>query len=234
MKVDWTSFKKHYTRPEKGLFPVGSRVYIGRQGKGKTLSMSKYVFDLQKQFPKMKVFSNVLLHDIDYMFLENPEHVSYALAYQNGKHGVLVLLDEAHLYFHTKQGMPLDVLTAISQQRKDRRRIVFSSQIWNELDISLRKQVNEVVDCRNIGRFQLNTVYDGATIVLDKTDYSYRMDKIYRELYKHNDEYYSRYDTYQKIVTNENYDRSPATTLAVALREPQKRGILQRRKGGKT
>lgn len=217
MKVDWNSFRKHYTRPEKGLFPVGSRVYIGRQGKGKTLSVVAYVFSIKKNYPKVKIFSNVILYGIDYMRLETDKDVEFALSYRNGKDGVLVVLDEAHLFFNTKTGIPIDVLTAISQQRKDRRRIVFTSQIWNELDISIRKQVMEVVDCKNFGRLQFNTIYDGSTVRLDKSDYSYIMDKMYREVYKHNDEYYRRYDTYQKIITNKEYDRQYVASATPAL-----------------
>ena len=74
-------------------------------------------------------------------FKTSEELLVFALAERRGAKGVLILLDEAHLYFHKSKGMPLDVLTAISQQRKDRRKLVFSSQIWEELDISLRKQV---------------------------------------------------------------------------------------------
>lgn len=217
MRIDWHSFRKHYTRPEKGLFPVGSRVYIGRQGKGKTLSMTAYVYELKKEFPKMQIFSNVLLFGIEYHHLKEHEDVELALSYQNGKDGVLVVLDEAHLYFNSKQGIPVDVLTAISQQRKDRRRIVFSSQIWNELDISIRKQVQDVVVCRNFGRFQYNQIMDGESIRLDKNDYSYEMDKRYSEIYKHNDEYYSRYDTYQKIITNKDYSRVPVNNTIVTI-----------------
>lgn len=214
MRVDWKSFKKHYTKPKNNLFPVGSRVYIGRQGKGKTLSMVDYTHRLIKQYPKMRVFSNVILYDVEYKFLVDDEDVSLALGYQNGSDGVLVLLDEAHLMFNSKNGIPIDVLSAISQQRKDRRRIVFSSQIWNELDISVRKQVQEVVQCRNIGNIQINTIFDGESITIDKSDYSYKMDKIAREMYKHNDEYYKRYDTYQKIRRNSEYSRIPSSAIA--------------------
>lgn len=217
MRIDWKSVAKHYTRPEKGLFPVGSRVYIGRQGRGKTLSMVKYVYDLKQEFPKMQIFSNVILFGIEYHHMKEDIDVELALSYQNGKDGVLVVLDEAHLYFNSKQGIPVDVLTAISQQRKDRRRIVFSSQIWNELDISVRKQVQDVVICRNLGRFQFNKIMDGESIRLDKSDYSYEMDKRYSELYKHNDEYYNRYDTYQKIITNKDYSRLPVNNVVVPV-----------------
>jgi len=223
MIIDWKSFIKHYTRPEKGLFPVGSRVYIGRQGKGKTLSMVKYVYDLKQEYPSCAIFSNVKLNNINYVFLENDQRVSQALEFQNGKNGVLVVLDEAHLMFNSKTGIPIDVLTSISQQRKDRRRIVFSSQIWNELDISIRKQVQEVVSCRNIGRIQVNTVYDGESIRLDKSDYTYQMDKIRTEVFKHNDVYYSRYDTYQKILRNYEYNRQSNQNVNFIVNQQKRR-----------
>lgn len=222
MRIDYQSLIKSYTRPKKGLFPVGSRVYIGRQGKGKTLSMVKYIHDLKTAYPEMQIFSNVILYGLEYHHLHEPHDVELALAYQNADKGVLVVLDEAHLYFNSKQGIPVDVLTAISQQRKDRRRIVFSSQIWNELDISIRKQVQDVVICRNFGRFQFNKIMDGESIRLDKSDYSYEMDKRYSELYKHNDEYYSRYDTYQKIITNSDYSRTPVNNQIIPV--PNKKG----------
>lgn len=104
----------------------------------------------------------------------------FALAERRGAKGVLILLDEAHLYFHKSKGMPLDVLTAISQQRKDRRKLVFSSQIWEELDISLRKQVKEIVGCRTafFGLLEINTVSDGETLTYDKMAGAYVAKKI--------------------------------------------------------
>lgn len=120
------------------------------------------------------------------------------------------MLDEAHLYFGRKDGIPLDLLTCISQQRKDRRRLVFSSQIWEELDLSLRKQVKEIVHCRCIfGKIQVNTVSDGETLHYDKQTSSFVANKLYTEIFKHNNDYYKRYDTFQKIVTNEEYTSLP-------------------------
>ena len=182
MKIDWRSFRRKYTRPKKGLFPVGSRVYKGFQGSGKTLSMVKYALDIHKKFPDAYIFSNIHIKGIDekhYCYIENDAILKYALEVQRGERGVLVLLDEAHLYFNKKSGISLDVLTAISQQRKDRRRLVFSSQIWEELDISLRKQVKEIVSCRNImGLIQVNTISDGETLTYDKLQGEYVAKKI--------------------------------------------------------
>lgn len=123
------------------------------------------------------------------------------------------MLDEAHLYFGRKDGIPLDLLTCISQQRKDRRRLIFSSQIWEELDLSLRKQVKEIVHCRCIfKKIQVNTVSDGETLHYDKQLSRFCADKKYTEIFKHNQEYYTRYDTYQKIITNEEYQALPTVS----------------------
>lgn len=217
MKIDWLSFGKKYVR-QKGLqFPTGTRVYTGFQGSGKTLSMVNYAFLMKKQFPKCVIFSNVKLVGIKYFPISESSDLKVAMSFKNGSKGVLILLDEAHLYFGKKDGIPLDVLTCISQQRKDKRRLVFSSQIWEELDISLRKQVKEVVSCRNILSFlQINRISDGETLHYDKLQGSYVADKKYTEIFKHNREYYARYDTFQKIISNSEYE-TPATLKPVFI-----------------
>lgn len=219
MKIYWKTFSKKWVPPKKGQFPTGSRVYKGFQGSGKTLSMVKYAIDLSKAYPNCEVFSNFIIKGIEnFNYIENDEDLKYALGLRNGTDGVLVLLDEAHLYFGKKSGISLDVLTAISQQRKDRRRIVFSSQIWEELDISLRKQVKEIVNCRCIGgMIQVNTISDGETLSYDKLTGEYVARKIRTEIFKHNIELYNSYDTLQKIITNEEYSRLPVGQTIVTL-----------------
>jgi hypothetical protein len=212
MKIDWKSFKIKKTREKGKKFPTGSRVYKGFQGSGKTLSMVKYAFDIKTEFPDCKIYSNIQLYGIPYVYIEKNADgdavLRHALAERRGKDGVLVLLDEAHLYFHKKEGIPLDVLTAISQQRKDRRKLVFSSQIWEELDVSLRKQVKEVIDCKTLfGFLEINTLRDGETISYNKQQGCWEANKIRTEIYKLNDLYFHRYDTYQKIIKNSEYER---------------------------
>lgn len=208
MKIDFKSFFKHRTPDEKG-FPTGSRVYYGHQGNGKTLSMVRYVEQIKKQFPDCKVFSNVILKYIpDFVQIKTPADLSHALSVGNGRAGVLVCLDEAHLFFNnTRGGISLDVLTAISQQRKDRRHIVFTTQIWEEMDISLRKQVPEIIKCRRLLNMIILTYYNGFTMKYNKQENEFIADKEYTEIFKLNDRLYSAYDTYQKIITNNEYSR---------------------------
>ena len=208
MRIYWDTFSKKWKRPPRGQFPTGTRVYKGFQGSGKSLSLAKYVFDIKKAFPDCKIYSNMIFHNLDYVYIENDEILRKALSERNGSAGVLIVLDEAHLYFNKKTGIPLDVLTAISQQRKDRKRLVFTSQIWEELDISLRKQVKEIVSCScYFGFLQVNTISDGETLAYDKLNSCYVAKKIRTEIFKHSLELYNSYDTYQKIISTDNYHR---------------------------
>lgn len=210
MKIYWDTFVKKYVRPPKNQFPTGTRVYKGFQGSGKTLSMVKYAFDVQKIYPNCIVVSNIKIKGLkNYIYIENDNILQTALAYSSGERGMLILLDEAHLYFNKKTGISLDVLTAISQQRKDRKRLVFSSQIWEELDISLRKQVKEIVSCRCIaGKIQINSISDGETLSYDKLAGEYVAKHIRTEVFKHYKSLYDSYDTRQKIINNSDYNRT--------------------------
>lgn len=215
LNINWDSFKKKYKRPLKGQFPTGTRVYKGFQGSGKSLSMLNDILQCRKMFPKAIIFSNLKIKDLDYHFIKDTNEFRQAMRVTNGADGVLIAIDEAHLFFNKKDGIPLDVLTCISQQRKDRRKILFTTQIWEELDVSLRKQVKEVVSCRKVGRFQVNNVIDGESVKFDKLLGTWTGKTIEWNIYKHNEELYNKYDTFQKIVTNEEYMRPSNTFIAI-------------------
>lgn len=232
MKIDYKSFTKKYIRPKKNLFPTGTMVFKGFQGSGKTLSAVHYLFSLKQEFPDCLIYSNVIIKGIeDFELIQNDKDLDEALQTSNGDKGIVIFLDEAHLFFNKKTGISLDVLTAISQQRKDRRRLIFTSQIWEELDVSLRKQVKEVVNCRCIlGKIQVNTISDGESISYDKLKGTWIAKKLRTEVFKHNQQLYDSYDTYQKIIRNEDYHRdfSPPPTI-ISNSVPTRRRVLSRR-----
>lgn len=216
--VDWKSLKKKRTPEPRGQFPTGTRAYKGWQGRGKTLSMTEYVFRLQEKFPKCIVFSNVKMEGLkNFHYTKTDEEVKEGLRYNNGTDGVINVIDECHLFCNKKTGISLDFLTQISQQRKERRKIVISSQIWEDLDVSLRKQVPEIVTCKNLLGLQINKISNGEGLHYNKTSGQYEAPTTGYEIYKRNDEYYKRYDTFQKIETNATYHRelTPNTTLSV-------------------
>ena len=110
MRIYWKTFAKKRSRQPRNQFPTGSRVYCGFQGSGKTLSMVDYAFRVKQAFPKSKLFSNIYLKGIEYIHFSSSHDLKHVLNVRNGSNGVLVLIDEAHLFFNRKDGISLDVL----------------------------------------------------------------------------------------------------------------------------
>lgn len=205
MKIDFESFRHKSPKAFTG-FPTGTRVYKGFQGSGKTLSMVHYALKILKDYPDCICYSNIIInHPRVNLFFTNDE-LENILNMTVGDKGLLLLLDEAHLFFNKKRGISLDFLAAISQQRKNRFHIVMSSQIWEELDISLRKQVKTIVNCHSLLRtIIVNDVSDGETLTYDKLEGAYVAKKLYTYVFHMTKRETSLYDTYQRIARNDEY-----------------------------
>lgn len=226
MIIDYYSFAQKYKRPAKNQFPVGMIVYKGFQGSGKSLSETKDAFEIKKSFPNCVVFSNMILYGIAYRFIASVADLKTALEYKNGSSGVLIVLDEAQSIFNKKNGVPLEVMAQFCQNRKNRRLILMTTQIWEDLDVMLRKQIKTIVNCRCLfGKIQINTYHNGEQLSYDKVSGEYVAPKRFTKIFKHNQKYYDRYDTFEVIQTNETYDRnltagrsSPPPAVNVALK----------------
>lgn len=136
--------------PEK--MPVdGIICFCGEQGSGKTLSAVRYVYNICKQYPKIQVVSNMALTwDLDnsvipYTGAEDMLHID------NGKYGVIFLLDEMHIEFNSleSKGMDAHIFELVSQQRKARKHIVGTSQVFGRLAKPFREQFKYAVCCDN-------------------------------------------------------------------------------------
>jgi len=89
------------------------------------------------------------------------------LKYENGYEGVLFFIDEIHLEFNSleSKNIPIEVMIEVSQQRKQRKHIVGTSQQFLRLAKPLREQVKNLVICRKMfGCLQNNILVDGSTI----------------------------------------------------------------------
>lgn len=217
MVIDVSSFFKHWTRPPKKQFPSYMVAYTGFQGDGKSLSLIQDVFEIKKDFPDCLIFSNMKIKGLDYTLLTDIVDLVYCLQVENGDKGILIVLDEAQNWFNKRGGIPMEIMSEFCQNRKNRRCILMTSQIWNDLDVPLRKQVKKVVTCRNyFKKLQVNTYSNGYKLSFDKQSGEYVAPKLYTKIFKHNDEYYDRYETLEKIQTNKEYDR----TLTMAQGAP--------------
>lgn len=201
------------------FFPEGTTVFCGSQGSGKTISAVRMVLEIIKRFPKCTVCSNI---DFKYVPDGQKEPVSglknhkgiyvpyndleQLIELQNGYEGVLYVIDEMHLQFNSLQSknMPLEVFQEVSQQRKQRKCIIGTSQVYMRLAKPFREQISNVVICDTIFKYlQRNAFIDGNTAVetpegLEAVCYGTRY-------FFHSPALYNSYDTFAKVKAGQGF-----------------------------
>jgi len=191
---------------DKDAFRVsGTQVYVGRQGSGKTISAVRHLLEIKNQYPKCKVVTNLDLNvPWEYTRFSTMEELMKLLTgVENGKFGVVYLIDEIHTYFNSveSKGIPPYVFTEISQQRKQRKTIIGTSQLFLRIAKPFREQCDNMVSCNTwFGVFTRNRVYDGMTLEVD-FDGSLIGDVKKRGYFWHSRELRNCFDTYQKVVS---------------------------------
>lgn len=195
-------YKKNFKKEHPTYFdPDGLLVFCGAQGTGKTLSAVNYVRDLTWIYPKCKLVTNVdikglnpVVQVIDYDGIDSLTRI------ENGYEGVIFFIDEIHLEFNSleSKNIPIEVMVEVSQQRKQRKHIVGTSQQFLRLAKPLREQIKNLVICRNLfGLIQYNLLIDGSTIREDNGHI--KMDIKKKSFWFHTPELYDSYDTYAKM-----------------------------------
>lgn len=115
----------------------GFHVFCGEQGSGKTIAMVEFVQRIQKEYPKSKCITNFAYAH------ENAPLTKWQqlLTYNNEKLGVIVGIDEVQNWFASgKNTLPTEMLEVVTQNRKNRRIIVATSQVFTRMAKGLREQ----------------------------------------------------------------------------------------------
>lgn len=118
----------------------------------------------------------------------------------NGEQGVLYLIDEIHLEFNSleSKNIPIEIMVEVSQQRKQRKHIVGTSQVFMRLAKPLREQIDTVVLCKNyLSCIQFNTVINGKTATEENGKLN--ADILAKCLWFHTPKLYNCYDTFAKM-----------------------------------
>lgn len=134
-----------FSRPAD-FFPYqGMIIFEGRQGSGKTISMVRYMKDMQYEFPDALCATNLAYTD------ENKPLKTWTMLidYKNGYKGVIVAMDELQNWFSSNdsKNFPPEMLSLITQNRKNRRIILGTSQNFYLLAKAIRSQATEVRRC---------------------------------------------------------------------------------------
>ena len=131
---------------EPGFFPYqGCVVFTGRQGAGKTVALVEFMRSMQNTYPMAQVITN-LGYKYENAVLDDWRPL---LTYKNGIYGVIAAIDEMQNWFSSNQSkdFPPEMLQVITQNRKNRRIILGTSQVFTRLSKPLREQVTEVREC---------------------------------------------------------------------------------------
>ena len=132
----------------------GLIIFEGRQGSGKTMSMVEFIKRMQEEYPLAKTTTNFGLKS------QNRELKDWRMLidYKNDKQGVIVGMDELQNWFSSNdsKNFPPEMLGIVTQNRKNRRIILGTSQNFYLLAKAIRSQATEVRRCTTLFRLLNN------------------------------------------------------------------------------
>lgn len=208
-----------FSRKPDFFLPQGLVIFTGRQGNGKTISLMQYAMELLDTYPMAKCISNtkfVLQH-------EQLNHWSQLINYKNGHMGVIAIIDELQNWFssNSSRNFPPDMLSVITQNRKNRRVILGTAQNFYLLAKPIRSQCTEIRECTTLAG--VLTIVVRREPVVDN-DGEVKQLK-YRGMYcfAHNRRLRDSYDTYSVIenLAKSGFYQNPAL-VAQMIREGEK------------
>ncbi len=167
--IRWLVYDLLYTIINGKVFkPYGLTCFVGRQGGGKTISMVEYLDRMKELYPGSIVVTNFNYTKQDIPFTSWRQFTEV----RNGLNGVIFAIDELQNEYNSNnwKDFPEDLLSVVTMQRKQRIKIVATSQVFTRVVKQLREQCYEVVECKTFfGRWTKQKCYDAD-------DYNYIID----------------------------------------------------------
>ena len=189
----------HY---EKKL-PYGCWFFVGRQGSGKTISLVKTLDNLKEKYPNVKIYTN-----FSYVKQDGKLGDIYDITDKNlyGDYGTIFAIDEIQNEFSaTRQSnFPVEILSTVTQQRKQQILILTTSQVFTRVSKPLREQAFRVIECSTyLGRYTVNRHFDGIdyadTLELSPDTKTRRRPTIYYYSFVQNNKIRSEFNTFEVI-----------------------------------
>lgn len=188
----------------------GFSIFTGRQGAGKTISMVCYLEKMRKKYPNVKIVTNFSYEHADHRM----EDWRDLLEIRNGEDGVIFAIDEIHSEYSAAswKDFPESLLSEISMQRKQRMKIVATSQVFSRVAKPIREQAFSVMCCSTFwGRLTTIKEYDAAEYSTSDTPYKVKkgVKPIWKTAFIQSDALRRSYDTYEKIERMKKLDFIP-------------------------
>lgn len=190
----------HVMRNGLPFMEYGVSLYCGEQGSGKSIAMTEYLERMRKQYPNLKIVTN---YGYKYQTQEFTDWKDF-FDIRNGEDGVIFAIDEIQNEFNNQswKNFPEELLSEITQQRKQKVKIVATAQVYEDVVIQLRRQAFFVIDCMTIGgRWTITKCYKRRDYekALKSTEGTAKVRKLYSKSFIQDKYLRDLYDTEQKI-----------------------------------
>lgn len=173
----------------------GLHMFCGEQGCGKTVAVVEMLHRMKEIYPKVKIRTNM-----GYKYEDEPIYSWRQLVKnENGEFGQIEVIDEIQAWFSSMESkdFPPEMLTEISQQRKQRKMIVGTAQVFSRIAKPIREQTTfvyipmTILGCLTIVRKTKPQYWDDEKQVFKRYIGTY--------FFVHTDKIREAYDTYKKI-----------------------------------
>lgn len=116
----------------------GLQIVVGEQGTGKTITVAYLLKKFKEMYPKMVVKTNFEYKNQNFSIESYKDVVDST----NGIYGEIDVIDEIQNWFNSLQSkdFPPEMLGEISQQRKQRKMILGTTQVFGRLAKPIREQ----------------------------------------------------------------------------------------------
>lgn len=129
-------------------FPYsGIWLFTGAQGTGKTLMMMNVLREIHNDYPDALIVSDFSLYGVPTIPFTGIDDFD---KYNNGSKGIIFVIDEIHTIWNSleSKSLPPSTLTVWSQNRKNRRIILGTSQRFSRVYKPIREQCTFNIECR--------------------------------------------------------------------------------------
>lgn len=185
----------------------GIYIFAGEQGSGKTIAAIQFLRENLRKYPLIRIKSNISISFQHGKIF----HWKNLLFSNNGEIGEIDFIDEMQNWFSSNESknFPVEMLTEVTQQRKQHKVIVGTSQVFTRLSKPLREQTrylclpNTLFGCLTFVRVYKPVLDDTGALVNKKFVRAY--------FFIHDKELRECYDTYEKVQRLGNSGFQPAT-----------------------
>lgn len=184
-----------YNRDPDAMKIHGIYMFCGEQGSGKTIAAIHFLREQLQRYPKIKIKSNISIDFQDGKIT----HWQEILNSNNGKIGEIDFIDEVQNWFSSNESknFPVEMLSEVTQQRKQHKVIVGTSQVFTRMSKPLREQTKylclplTIAGCLTFVRIYKPVLDDTGTMI------SKKFVRLY--FFVHDEDLRNCYNTYEKV-----------------------------------